>query len=86
MRTTIDLPDAILRRAKAVAAMEGKSLKTFLSEAVEHELQRRVEKEASRKRVSLPLVPSEKPGTLHVSSDHIAEVLDQEDADALAGG
>jgi uncharacterized protein (DUF1778 family) len=44
MRTTVDIPDHLLRRAKAAAALEGKSLKAFLMEAVVHELERGVEK------------------------------------------
>jgi hypothetical protein len=39
MRTTVDIPDHLLRRAKA-AALEGKSLKAFLTEAVVHELEK----------------------------------------------
>lgn len=34
MRTTIELPDALLREAKATAALRGVSLKTFFTEAV----------------------------------------------------
>jgi hypothetical protein len=85
MRTTIDIPDNLLRRAKATAAMEGKSLKTFLTNAVANELERSAEKKIVRKKVSLPLVPSKRPGTLQLSSDKIARILNQEDLNALAG-
>jgi len=34
VKTTIELPDALFRRAKAAAAEEGKSLKDFFSEAL----------------------------------------------------
>ena len=85
MRTTIDIPNQILRRAKAAAALEGKSLKAFLTEAVVHELERGVDRKIARKRVSLPLVPSNRPGTLQLNSDDIAHVLSREDLHALAG-
>ena len=85
MRTTVDIPDHILRRAKAAAALEGKSLKAFLMEAVVHELERSVEKKISRKKVSLPLVPSSRPGTLKLTSDEISYILNQEDQLAPAG-
>jgi len=85
MRTTGDIPDHILRRAKAAAALEGKSLKTFLTQAVSHELQRSAVKKIARKRVSLPLVPSKHPGTLRLTAEKIALTLNQEDLDALAG-
>lgn len=38
MKTTIDLPDPMFRRAKATAAVQGISLKTFISKAVEQSL------------------------------------------------
>ena len=41
MKTTIELPDSLFRKAKAVAAEEGKSLKDFFTEAVEDKLGRR---------------------------------------------
>jgi len=85
MRTTVDIPGHLLRRAKAVAALEGKSLKAFLMEAVTHELERSVEKKIARKKVSLPLVPSNRPGSLQLNSDDIAKILNQEDRNALAG-
>ena len=85
MRTTVDIPDHILRRAKAAAALEGKSLKTFLTQAVTKELRRSAVKKIARKRVSLPLVPSKHPGTLRLTAEKIALTLNQEDLDALAG-
>jgi hypothetical protein len=38
MKTTIDIPDPLLRRAKAAAAKRGQSLKDFLSEALAEKL------------------------------------------------
>ena len=84
MRTTVDIPDHLLRRAKAAAALEGKSFKAFLMEAVVHELERGVVKKFARKKVSLPLVPSSRPGTLQLNSDDVAHILNQEDQNALA--
>ena len=81
----MDIPDHLQRLAKAAAALEGKSLKAFLAEAVVHELERSVEKKIARKKVSLPLVPSSRPGTLQLNSDDIAHILNQEDWHALAG-
>lgn len=81
----MDIPDQLLRRAKAAAALEGKSLKAFLTEAVVHELQRSADRKIVRKKVSLPLVPSNRPGTLQLTSDEIARVLSQEDFHVLAG-
>ena len=38
MRTTIELPDALMERAKSQATVDGISLKRFFIEAVEHRL------------------------------------------------
>jgi hypothetical protein len=39
VKTTIDLPDPTFRRAKALAATQGVTLKSFITEAVERSLQ-----------------------------------------------
>ena len=39
MRTTIDLPDALFRKAKALAALQGSSMKDFIVRAVEREME-----------------------------------------------
>jgi hypothetical protein len=38
MKTTIDLPDPLFRRAKATAAAKGQTLKAFISHSVEQSL------------------------------------------------
>jgi hypothetical protein len=38
MRTTIDLPDALFRRTKAVAALRGSSMKDLIVRAIEREV------------------------------------------------
>ena len=40
MKTTVELPDALFRKAKAAAAERGKSLKDFFTEAVSDRLRR----------------------------------------------
>jgi hypothetical protein len=84
MRTTVDLPDPLLRRAKAAAALEGKSLKTFLAEAIEQRLSGRAV-ETTGQRVVLPLVRSARPGARLVTAEDVARALANEDHDALAG-
>lgn len=49
MKTTIELPDDLYRKAKAQAALRSKSLKALITQAVRHE----VEKPASSKERSL---------------------------------
>jgi len=85
MRTTIDIPDGVFRRAKALAAMEGKTLKAFVLDALTHELAIRKEGKRSSKRVKLPLVKSKHPGSLRLTGDAIAGAIEDEDVGALTG-
>jgi hypothetical protein len=57
MRTTIDLPDALFRKTKAVAALRGSSMKELIIHAVEREVAT-IAPPAKRKRVKLPLISS----------------------------
>jgi hypothetical protein len=41
VKTTVELPDPLFRRAKAAAAEQGQSLKDFFAQAVQNQLQRR---------------------------------------------
>jgi len=38
MKTTVDLPDTLLREAKAVAARQGQTLRDFVAEAMNEKL------------------------------------------------
>jgi len=40
MRTTIDMPDELLRRTKATAALAGETIKEFVTTAVRERLER----------------------------------------------
>lgn len=72
MRTTIDLPDPVLRRLKAAAALEGISLKEIILRAVEKELQPGRPKKG---RIRFPLIRSKQPGTLSLTNAEIDEIL-----------
>ena len=43
MKTTIELPDALFRQSKSLAAARGVTLKYFFTEALEEKLQRSIE-------------------------------------------
>jgi hypothetical protein len=78
MRTTIDLPDQVFRKAKAVASLEGVPLKQFITRAIEHELEAGTPS-LNPKRVSLPIVRSKHPGSVRVTPERIASLLEAED-------
>lgn len=78
MKTTVEIPDALFRKAKATAAERGVSLKVLLTEAVREHLQR----DAGH-----PAAPASPPGwmkafggirTLHKETNRINRVLEQE--------
>ena len=57
MRTTIDLPDDLFRRTKAVAALRGSSMKDLIVRAVEREVTRgSVAESKAAQPVRVPLI------------------------------
>jgi hypothetical protein len=74
MRTTIDIPDPIYRRLKSRAAREGSSAKKLILRGVEQVLRDKRAK-SKRKRVSLPIVRSKRPGTLHLDNARIYDII-----------
>jgi hypothetical protein len=79
MRTTIDMPDVLIRAAKARAAEHGESLKDLVNRALARELG--LPSAARRKtgRVTLPLVAREAAPAVLVTNDDIAGALETED-------
>lgn len=77
MRTTIELPPELLRRAKARAASRGESLKTLLTRAVAAELDREAR---PRQRVALPLFGDDAGPVVNVTSASIARALAADEA------
>jgi hypothetical protein len=43
VKTTIEIPDPLFRQAKAAAAEQGRPLKYFFTEALQHQLRRKTE-------------------------------------------
>jgi hypothetical protein len=74
MRTTIDMPDALFRKTKAVAALRGSSMKELIIQAVERELANSTSV-SKRKRVKLPLVQSWTGRKLDMSGFDFDELL-----------
>jgi hypothetical protein len=78
VRTTIDLPDALLRRAKAQAALSGTSLKELIARALEQGL-RSPHASAGRKRSKLPVARGSTGRTLpSFSSAELHRLLEEE--------
>lgn len=71
MRTTIRLDDALLRRAKATAAMSGRTLNDLIAEALRASL-------PSQSQVPFPVLPTDGGGGLRpgVNLDDTSALLD----------
>ncbi len=86
MRTTLDLPDEMLRQAKAKAALEGATLKKLLTRYIESGLRR--EAGVSREgigRSKLPVIPRRgKRPIPNLTSELQARFEEQEDRAKLS--
>ncbi len=72
MRTTVDIPDTMYRRLRSLAASEGRTTKALILRGVEQVL---TSKPAARRKVTLPLVRSRRPGTLRLDNARIYDVI-----------
>lgn len=84
MRTTIDIPPALMRAAKARAAEGGESLKDLVSRAVAREVGLPATPQGTSGRVALPLIAPDATPSVDVTNDDIADVFDAEDVDRFA--
>ena len=80
MRTTLDLPDALLKRAKIAAVERGTTLRELVGEALEKELVPQATKPRRSRRVRFPLFTSREPGALRLTNADIAKAEAEEDA------
>ena len=79
MKTTVEIPDTLFRKAKATAAERGVPLKDLLTEAVREHLQRGVG-DSSKDKPSAPAWMSAFGGlrNLHKETKRINRILEQE--------
>lgn len=75
MRTTIELPDPVYRKGEQIARTQGVTLEEFIVRAFERELKGEPDIAAHAKRVTLPLVPSNEPGTLDLKDFNFDDLL-----------
>jgi hypothetical protein len=73
MRITIDMPDDLYRRTKAVAALRGVKMKDVIIKALEQEITST--KATPQKRVKLPLIKNWKGPKLDLSNFDFDELL-----------
>ncbi|MBX3668464.1 MAG: hypothetical protein KF778_08690 [Rhodocyclaceae bacterium] len=81
MRTTLDLPDDILRRAKITAVERGSTLRQLVIDALKNEMEQ--PSRISRKRLTTPPVKLAADSPLRtLSPDEVKRLDTQADADA----
>lgn len=85
MRTTIDLPDELLRQAKAKAALSGMKLKDLIARYVDEGLKRGSpftagEAQAQRRRSPPPIIIPARGVPIHaLTADELREIETAED-------
>lgn len=83
MRITIDLPDALFRRVKAQAALEGRKLKDLIAELLEDALERDrqgdVDYREARRHTTLPVIPATGVTIPPLTNLELAQIEDDED-------
>jgi hypothetical protein len=81
MRTSIDMPPALMRAAKARAAEQGESLKDLVNRAVAHEIGLPATPKGKAGRVTLPLIARDATPTILVTNEDIEDAFDAEDVE-----
>ena len=79
MRTTVDLPDELLKRAKITAVEQGVTLRELIASAVARELATGAAPGSARQRVQFPLFSSARPGSLDLTNADLARAEADED-------
>ena len=79
MRTTIDMPDSLMRAAKARAAGHNESLKDLVNRAIAHEVGLPAAPQGKTGRVTLPLIGLGNAPTFLVTNDDIETALEAEE-------
>ena len=81
MKTTLDLPDELMRAIKVRAAREDRKLKDLVAELLREGLASGQRPAVRRHRVKLPLIESGHPANPgeEMTPDRVAEVLMQEE-------
>ena len=79
MRTTLDLPDELLKRAKILAVERGTTLKELMGSALRREVGL-AKPETKSRRVEFPIFKSKNPGTLKIDNQTLSKLEAEEDA------
>lgn len=79
MRTTLDLPDELLKRAKIAAVERGIPLKELVGSALANELSRGASRDRRARRLTFPIFSSRSPGSLELTGADLSRAEWEED-------
>ncbi len=79
MKTTIELPDELFQRVKSIALRRRTTMKALITRALEREIRSFSSKESSIFRVDEDGVPYLPSRGASVTSEHVAEILENEE-------
>ncbi len=78
MRTTLDLPDSLMKRTKIAAVQRGQTLKDFLTRLIERGLEFESVEELSNAKRTLPeILPSRGGRIPNLTGSEIDDILDR---------
>jgi len=80
MRTTLDIPDALLKRAKIAAVERGVTLRDLVGTALAREVDRSASEPPVERRVQFPIFGSSRPGALRMTPERFARFEAEEEA------
>jgi Arc/MetJ family transcription regulator len=80
MRTTIDLPDELLKQAKIAAVERGLTLRDLVGGALVRELGRQAPDRAAGRRARFPVFRSRRPGALGMTARELSDLEADEEA------
>lgn len=79
MQTTVDFPDSLYEKSRALAASRGATVEQLIVEAVAKEVHDHLVPDPSGaygdREVELPVIPSRRPGTLDLSRFDFDDLL-----------
>lgn len=79
MRTTLDLPEPLLKRAKIEAVQRGTTLRELVGAALERELTAPERAKPAKRRGRFPIFGSNAPASMRLTNAKIAKLEDEED-------
>ena len=85
MKTTLDLPDELMRAIKVRAAQQDRKIKDVVAELLRRGLSGPAQGGDARRRVELPLVDCGEATGSEMTPQRLAEALLDEEAESLSG-